>query len=154
MPQPLTPAWKSAWPVLAGGMLMMGAVVLPALVSPEARVMLMSAFEAVCHQIPERSPHLAGVQLGVCHRCFGIYAGVPLMAFAMLWWRHREQRGRWLQAGLALLALPMILDWAAGALGWWPNTAASRVITGGIWGLSVGWVLVSTLGRQKKEPSG
>lgn len=84
----------------------------------------------------------------------GIYVGVPLMAFAMLWWRHREQRSRWLQASLVLFALPMVLDWTAGVLGWWPNTATSRVITGGLWGASVGWVLVSTLGRQKKTIAG
>jgi uncharacterized membrane protein len=28
----------------------------------------------ICHQRPERSFHLAGIQLPVCARCFGLYA--------------------------------------------------------------------------------
>ncbi len=32
----------------------------------------------ICHQRPERSFHLAGVQLPVCARCLGVYAGVAL----------------------------------------------------------------------------
>ena len=147
------PPWKSAWPVLLGGLLVVGAVLLPVIASDEVRIVVMRAFHAVCHQLPERSPHLHGTQLGVCHRCFGIYAAVPLMAFVMLWWRYREQRGRWIQAGLALMAVPMAIDWLSGAFGWWGNTPASRMITGGLWGLAVGWVLVSVLARQKKPPA-
>ena len=30
----------------------------------------------ICHQLPERSFHLAGFQLPVCARCLGIYIGV------------------------------------------------------------------------------
>ena len=30
----------------------------------------------ICHQLPERSFHIAGFQLPVCARCLGIYIGV------------------------------------------------------------------------------
>src|SRR4029453_1629259 len=38
----------------------------------------------VCHQRPERSFHLFGVQMPVCARCLGIYAGAAT-ASALLW---------------------------------------------------------------------
>jgi uncharacterized membrane protein len=38
----------------------------------------------VCHQIPERSFHLAGVQLPVCARCSGIYAGAAIASWVAL----------------------------------------------------------------------
>jgi uncharacterized membrane protein len=38
----------------------------------------------VCHQRPERSFHLFGVQMPVCARCLGIYAGAAAAA-ALLW---------------------------------------------------------------------
>jgi uncharacterized membrane protein len=38
----------------------------------------------VCHQRPERSFHLWGVQLSVCARCTGIYVGAALAACAAL----------------------------------------------------------------------
>src|SRR5438552_2632486 len=38
------------------------------------------AFSFVCHQIPERSFHIAGHQFAVCSRCTGLYAGFALAA--------------------------------------------------------------------------
>jgi Predicted membrane protein (DUF2085) len=37
----------------------------------------------ICHQRPERSFHMVGVQMPVCARCLGIYAGAA--AAALLW---------------------------------------------------------------------
>jgi uncharacterized membrane protein len=36
----------------------------------------------VCHQLPDRSFHLWGVQLAVCARCTGIYAASAVIALA------------------------------------------------------------------------
>jgi uncharacterized membrane protein len=33
----------------------------------------------ICHQLPERSFHIDGVQLPVCARCLGIYAGAAVV---------------------------------------------------------------------------
>src|SRR5690349_15498240 len=38
------------------------------------------AFSFVCHQIPERSFHLAGHQFAVCSRCTGLYSGFAVAA--------------------------------------------------------------------------
>jgi uncharacterized membrane protein len=45
---------------------------------------------AICHQIPERSFHIAGHQLPLCARCTGIYLGA-LMGFSLMtvWGRRR-----------------------------------------------------------------
>jgi uncharacterized membrane protein len=40
--------------------------------------LLYALFDPVCHQIPERSFHLAGAPLAVCHRCSGLYLGFAL----------------------------------------------------------------------------
>ena len=49
------PALASAWPAGTGLLYAVGAL--------------------ICHQIPERSFHLAGMQLPVCARCLGLYVG-------------------------------------------------------------------------------
>jgi hypothetical protein len=46
---------------------------------PFALVMY-AAGSMVCHQRPERSFHLMGLQLPVCARCLGIYAGAALIS--------------------------------------------------------------------------
>jgi uncharacterized membrane protein len=45
----------------------------------------------VCHQLPERSFHLAGAQLPVCARCTGLYVGAAL---GLVWWAASGWRSR------------------------------------------------------------
>src|SRR5262245_30156247 len=59
----------SAWVVLI--------IAAPFLWIPAAAVMY-AAGSFICHQIPERSFHLDGIQLPVCARCFGLYGGGAL----------------------------------------------------------------------------
>lgn len=44
---------------------------------------------AICHQIPERSFHIAGHQLPLCARCTGIYMGALTGFVLMTLWRRR-----------------------------------------------------------------
>lgn len=63
----------------------------------------------ICHQRPERSFHLAGVQLPVCARCFGLYAAGAaglLLAAAGFCFRWPSTRAR---AALAASAIPIVL---------------------------------------------
>ena len=81
----------------------------------------------VCHQNPDRSFHLGAVQIAVCARCLGLYAGAAAGGFAgLLWWRAarrsagayaaRLRRTRWLLAGAALpTAASFLLEHGAGA---------------------------------------
>lgn len=119
---------------------------LPPFVTEPLRTGLMEAFAGLCHQMPDRSPHLDGVSLAICHRCLGIYGGVLGGVLA------GPFTGRWtppVSVGVLLvgaLAVPS-LDWLGHVGGLWVNTPVSRVVTGGVLGLVVGWVVVQSLIR-------
>lgn len=96
----------------------------------------------VCHQIPERSLHAAGVQLPVCARCLGIYAGALLGMAVLAWADGGRARGRpgagWLVAAAGPTAAGVALE-AAGVL---ETSNAVRVVAGGILGLGVSAVVM------------
>ena len=125
---------------------------LPPFLPEPWRLALMDAFAPVCHQIPDRSPHIDGVALAVCHRCYGVYLGLPLAALAFLLFSRLMVSKKYLRialfASLALLAL----DWGAPLLGIWHNTAGTRMITGLMFGGVAGWYLVSVLELGVRNP--
>ena len=107
------------------------------------REAVMGAFAPFCHQMPARSPHLQGVALAVCHRCYGVYWGLPLAVllapFLAPWagWFHRNARYVLLGA-----LLPAGMDWLMGLSGVWSNVPLSRLLTGGLFGLAAGYYLL------------
>ena len=120
-----------------------GLVVAPTLtpfVSPDVRTLIMHGFSTVCHQFANRSPHIDGVQLAVCHRCYGIYMGLPAAAVLYLGLRRIDgflgPAGRWI---LPLSLVPLSIDWSLDVFGLWTNTPTSRLITGGLFGLAAGY---------------
>ena len=118
----------------------------PPFLSPRGRVLIMMVFEPVCHQMPSRSPHLLGVQLAVGHRVYGLLMGLPLgaVAFAVLL-RHDPVLRRWTPQIFAVSALPMVVGWALGWFGLWPNTPLSRMLTGGLFGVAAGYWLTRAI---------
>ena len=122
------------------GLSIAGLATLTPVLPEAAREIVMNLFSSVCHQLPNRSPHLSGVQLAVCHRCIGIYYAFPVAAVLF-----RVTRGAWpSKAHFAMLlllisGLPAGIDWFGDILGWWVNTPASRVITGSILGITFGY---------------
>jgi uncharacterized membrane protein len=91
-------------------------------------------FSYACHQIPERSFHLAQHQFAVCSRCTGLYAG---FAFATLGYpllrslkRTDTPRITW----LILAAVPLAIDFALGYFSIWQNNHFSRFTTGALLG--------------------
>lgn len=137
--------WATAV-LVAAGVLALAAV--PPFVSENVRYVVMAGFSSVCHQIPGRSPHLNGIQLAVCHRCFGIYAALTATAlfFPMLrrWDRSAGSNAKYLI--LAALVAPG-LDWAAGLTGIWTNTAGSRLATGAVFGGVAGYLATGAVVR-------
>ncbi|HSR49876.1 MAG TPA: DUF2085 domain-containing protein [Acidobacteriota bacterium] len=114
--------------LIGGSLLWIGLI----LASPLARAQGWSAaswidlfFQQICHQIPERSFHLDGHQLPVCHRCLGIYLGFLGGALALPFWHSLRRRllaqPRLLLVGFGLMALDVFLL---------PNTWWSRLATG------------------------
>jgi uncharacterized membrane protein len=105
----------------------------------------MALFDPFCHQLPDRSFALAGVPFALCHRCFGVVAGLAAGAVAApaLARLLDPAGGRGLPA-LAVAAVPMALDWLLDVAGVWTNTPVSRFATGVVFGLAAGALLVLT----------
>ena len=101
----------------------------PALASPIYKI-----FSFVCHQIPERSFHLAGHQFAVCSRCTGLYTGFAVAALvyplARSLTRTDTPRRRW----LILAAVPLLIDFSLTYFGVWSNTHLTRFSTGALLG--------------------
>ena len=91
-------------------------------------------FSFVCHQIPERSFHLAGHQFAVCSRCTGLYTGfavaVLIYPLARSLTRTDAPRRRW----LILAAVPLLIDFSLTYFGVWSNTHLTRFLTGALLG--------------------
>ena len=87
-----------------------------------------------------------GIQLAVCHRCFGIYAALPMATLALVLLRSLH-RPLWKHARFVvpLSVVPMALDWGLHVLGWVHNTPGSRMATGAIFGLVAGVYLTLAL---------
>ena len=129
--------WKEWSTALGVAFLPLLLASIPPFLGPSWRALIMRVFEPFCHQMPSRSPHLWGVQLAVGHRVYGLLMGLPLgaVAFAALV-RHDPALRWWAPQIFAVSALPMVVDWALGWFGLWPNTPLSRMLTGGLFGVA------------------
>ena len=90
------------------------------------------AFSFVCHQIPERSFHVAGHQFAVCSRCTGLYAGFALAALIYPLARSLKRSDTPRRIWLILAAVPLLIDFALGYFSVWENTHLSRFLTGAL----------------------
>jgi uncharacterized membrane protein len=105
----------------------------------------------ICHQIAERSFHVDGVQLPVCGRCFGIYAGAAVGLAASLVVRPRAGRtaGRegppYVRLLLVSASIPtlatLVLEWS----GLWQPANTVRAIAGAILGMGVALAVMAAL---------
>lgn len=91
-----------------------------------------STFSFVCHQIPERSFHLAGHKLGVCSRCTGLYSGLALAALVYPLVRSLKRTDTPGIFWLFLAAVPLAIDFSLGYFNIWHNTHLSRFMTGAL----------------------
>jgi uncharacterized membrane protein len=96
-----------------------------------------------CHQRDERSFAVLGEKMACCQRCAAIY-GVILL-FGLCFTLLRGRLGRPRLTDLALLAMPVIVDGGAQLLGIWESSAASRVISGALFGVAICWFLLPYL---------
>jgi uncharacterized membrane protein len=93
-----------------------GVVVAPWLTSHDLLVghWLHWLYRPGCHQITDRCLDLGFGPMAVCGRCAGLYLGGTL---ALLWTTLRNRPGRPRPVWLAVVAIPTIVDFAAGQLG-------------------------------------
>jgi uncharacterized membrane protein len=120
-----------------------------ALAHGRAPVLTLATYHAgslVCHQRPDRSFHLSGVQLPVCARCFGLYlAGAAGLTAA--WLGRRPISPRRVRMLLAAAAVPIVTTVALEWLGAIATTNALRMVTGLPLGFAAGLVLVRSVAR-------
>jgi|SRR5205823_14017195 len=90
---------------------------------------LMWAGGWVCHQLPERSPHLFGVQLPLCWRCTGILLGALALFF---WVLVKKKLPPLVFCILLSLLLPLDVFYNVVTRGDGDNTR--RLVTGLLWG--------------------
>ena len=91
-----------------------------------------STFSFVCHQIPERSFHLAGHKFGVCSRCTGLYSGLALAALIYPLVRPLKRPDTPRLFWLFLAAMPLAVDFSLGYFNIWHNNHLSRFVTGAL----------------------
>jgi uncharacterized membrane protein len=105
----------------------------------------------VCHQRPERSLHLAGVQLPVCARCFGLYlSGAAGLTFASR--NRRALPARAARTLLAIAAIPIATTVGLEWLGMIQTSNLQRMLTGLPLGFAAGVVIVRSLSGRPKTP--
>jgi uncharacterized membrane protein len=104
--------------------------------------LMYSVFRPICHQIDERSLMLFGEPLAVCARCSGIYFAFLLGTLLYPAVRRIDNPvmpPRWL---LLVALLPMLADVIPGMIGIHEVSILTRVITGGIFGLVLPFVIL------------
>ena len=102
-------------------------------------------FSYICHQISERSLHLAGHQMAVCSRCFGVYFGLTAGVLVYPFWRSIDEIEPIPRFWLFLSLIPISVDWSLTIFGIWENTHVSRFLTGMILGAACATYIVPAL---------
>jgi uncharacterized membrane protein len=139
----------SVWMAASGVVLLWVALILAAPLISIARASgaspIYTFFSYICHQIPERSLHLAGHQLAVCSRCLGVYVGLLGGMLIYPIWRPIGEIEPIPRFWLFLALVPIGIDWSLTVFGIWENTHASRFITGLILGAACATFIVPAL---------
>ena len=92
------------------------------------------AFSYLCHQIPERSFHLAGHLFAVCSRCTGLYAGFGFATLALPLMRSLKRTDTPHVIWLLLSGVPLAIDFGLTYFEIWQNNHFTRVTTGALFG--------------------
>jgi uncharacterized membrane protein len=98
----------------------------------------------ICHQRPERSFHLAGLQMPVCARCFGLYAA-GAAGLLVAWVVRRTWTAAQVRLALVVAALPIALSVALESMGTITTSNVFRTATGVPLGFVAGLVIVGLL---------
>ena len=110
----------------------------------------------LCHQRPERSFHVDGVQLPVCARCLGLYASGAL-GVLLGWGSRRHWSARAVRVALATAAAPVVASVVLEWIGAIATTNLFRMATAVPLGLAGGLVMMSMLrapvGERRGEPA-
>jgi uncharacterized membrane protein len=106
----------------------------------------------VCHQRPERSFHLAGVQLPVCARCLGLYTSsmVGAVAFFVMGLRRSATAAPMdSRLVLAAAALPTVATVGLELMHLAYPSNLTRAASALPLGVAAGWIVVRSLWTEK-----
>jgi uncharacterized membrane protein len=105
-----------------------------------------SLFNGVCHQQPDRFLVFGGIPLANCSRCTGIYsglfAGILLFSFFPDFINKSQQYSI---RTFFVLSFVIAMDGSANFLQIWQTPDEMRLLTGVLWGISTGMILVRAL---------
>jgi uncharacterized membrane protein len=101
---------------------------------PSVALKIYGVFSYLCHQIPERSFHIAGEQFAVCSRCTGLYAGFTIAVLTFPLFRSLRQTATPGIIWLFVSAVPLAIDFALTYFGIWQNNHFTRFTTGALFG--------------------
>ena len=134
----------SVWVITTSVVLLwVAAIVVAPLLAPSGLATpIYTFFSYICHQIPDRSLHIAGHQLGVCSRCFGVYFGVLAGVIVYPLWRRLDETEPLSRVWLFASLIPITVDWSLTVFGVWENTHLSRFVTGLILGFACATFIV------------
>jgi uncharacterized membrane protein len=125
-------------------LLLLAAPFLPAPLS--AAVYVVGSF--ICHQRPERSFFLSGLQLPVCARCAGIYAGVAAGALAATSLPPVRRPRLLVLIAIVPALVSLVVEWT----GLSPLSNTIRAATGVLAGGLVAAVVLATLHYEQCAP--
>jgi uncharacterized membrane protein len=100
----------------------------------------------ICHQLPERSFHLDALQLPVCARCLGLYAGAALGTVAASLVRTRRSDA-WLRKHAPILTLAALMPTAVTVIVEWLGLSATSNTTRAAAGIPAGMVVAFVVTR-------
>jgi uncharacterized membrane protein len=105
----------------------------------------------ICHQRPERTFDLGGVQQPVCGRCTGLYLSGT--AGAMLAWilSRRPRAPRRTRAAIILAAIPTTLSVSLEQIGLLYSSNTLRAISAVPLGAAAGWIFIQSLRAEALE---
>jgi uncharacterized membrane protein len=117
-----------------------------------AALVVYHASSRICHQRPERSFHLAGVQLPVCARCIGLYVSAAVLSLAACaGQRRRVAMPRESRRILLFAAVPTALTVGMELAGLWHTTNIVRALSALPLGGAAGWIFVRTLRAEARR---
>ena len=130
-----------------------GIVVAAAADTPRLSAAVYAAGSRICHQRADRSFHVGEVQLPVCARCFGLYAGAVLgvcawAVFAGVGRTPRSRAARWaaspqVRTWLAVAAIPTLITVATAWAGVWDPANSVRAWLAAPLGASIGAIVAA-----------
>lgn len=92
----------------------------------------------LCHRMPSRSFWILEVPMGLCSRCTGIYFGI-LISLCFFFFAKKYFTKKYLKISLLIL-LPLVIDGSLQLMGTYLSFNIIRLITGLLFGISVGFL--------------